>query len=51
MGKHPSDVEAGTYDIMRDAPVFMSVKSDPYLTDEYSNYLKKCNNYFRNDYS
>ena len=51
VGKHPSDTEAETYDIRKDVPVFLSVKDEPYVTDDYCNYLKRCNNYFRNDYS
>ena len=36
VGKHPNQVEASTYDISRDIPVFMSVEADPDVSEEYS---------------
>jgi DNA/RNA endonuclease YhcR with UshA esterase domain len=51
VGKHPDETEAGTYDISRDLPVFMSVASDQNMTDGYSKYLVACNNFFNNQYA
>ena len=51
VGKHPNTDEANTYDIVNNVPVFMSVRREPDLTDDYARYLKKCSNYFRNNYS
>ena len=50
VGKHPSQVEAETYEISRDLPVFMSVENDVDISEEYTNYLRACNTYFTNDY-
>ena len=51
VGKHPNEEEANTYDIRKDTPVFMSVKKDRDLSEEYTVYLKNSNMYFRNDYT
>ena len=51
VGKHPNQVEASTYDISRDIPVFMSVEADPDVSEEYSKYLTACNTYFSLNYN
>lgn len=51
MGKHPDETEAGTFDISRELPVFMSVARDQNFTDGYAKYLADCNAYFVNQYA
>lgn len=50
VGKIPTGHEAETYDLDEELPVFMSVGVDRVLSDEYTRYLKKCNDYFINGY-
>ena len=39
-------MEADTYDISRDMPVFMTVGENGDTSEGYTKYLKKCNAYF-----
>ena len=51
VGKHPSQVEAETYEISRDLPVFMSVEDDQDISEDYTKYLRACNTYFSSNYN
>ena len=50
MGKNPSEVQADTYDIRQDIPVFMSVAAEPDTSEAFAKYLTKCNAYFKANY-
>jgi hypothetical protein len=50
VGKNPSEVQADTYDIRQDIPVFMSVAAEPDTSEAYAKYLTKCNAYFKANY-
>jgi hypothetical protein len=47
VGKYPSEIEAETFDISSDIPVFMNGKD---LSENYTKYLKNSNGYFQNNY-
>ena len=50
VGKNPSEVQADTYDIRQDIPVFMSVAAEPDTSEAFAKYLTKCNAYFKANY-
>ena len=50
VGKYPNNVEAKTYGISENFPVFMSVGEEENISDDYCIYLKACNTYFNNQY-
>ena len=51
VGKYPNNVEANTYGISKNFPVFISVEEEENISDQYCRYLKACNTYFNNQYT
>ena len=47
IGKHPSDVEAATYEIDKNVPMFISIKEDQDVSEEYNKYLRDMNNHVK----
>ena len=47
VGKYPSEIEAETFDISSDIPVFMKSQD---LSEDYTKYLKNSSGYFKNNY-
>jgi len=50
VGKYPSLAESTKYGISVDLPVFMSVKDEENVSEEYRNYLLAINTAFMNKY-
>ena len=50
VGKNPSALEADTYEIRQDIPVFMSVAADQDTSEAFAKYLTKSNSYFMENY-
>ena len=51
VGKYPNNIEANTYGISENFPVFISVEEEENISDEYCTYLRACNTYFNNQYT